>query len=116
MDKLLYTSILEDIEKSNFQNVINQLSKIHDENDKNYLYLRSYLYFMQKNFYLSLDTVLVCITKFPNEFEEEGKFINILSKVLQSIERFDLLKRLKNFSERNELLNNLASWQYYKYK
>lgn len=116
MDKLLYLLILEDIEKSNFIKAIDRLRKVHNENDFEYLYLRSYLEYMQKNFYASLDFLLNTYVQFQESFKTNEKCYELLGKVLLSLERIDLLTDLKNINNRSDLLNKLVLWNGYKYK
>lgn len=116
MDKSLYSSILKDINNLNFQSVINELQKNHDEKDIDYLYLRCYSEYIQKNYYATLDYLLFCLVKFPVEFRSEKKFFKLLEKVLEKIGKFDFLKDLKNPKECEIVLNKLALWQGYRYE
>lgn len=115
MDKLLYTLILDDIDSLNIQSAIGRLQKNHNEKDKDYLYLRCYSEYVQKNFYSSLDFLLFCLVKFPSEFESDQKFLILLQKILEQMGKYDLLNSLKNPKEREDVLNKLALWQGYKY-
>lgn len=110
MDQISYKLILEDIKNKNFGNAISLLQKFHNENNKDFLYLRCILHLYQKNFYLSFDIWINAFIKFHDEIKLDKRFINLLSEILIGIERFDLADSLKDPKTIDNLFNKLVSW------
>lgn len=110
MDKNLYKSILKEIESSNFAQAVQYLQEIDNQHNTDYLYLRCYLFYTQNNFYMALDTLIICYKKFFEDFKTDSRFLNLLNKILIALERFDLLDCLKNSTEKETLLKKLALW------
>lgn len=110
MNKIDFEIIAAEISNMKFPEAISRLNKIHDNNDVDYLYLRSLLYFKQKNFYLSLDTLINCLQRGNLESLLEKKILNLLDLNFISIERSDLSKILKDNSKIENIKKNLISW------
>ena len=112
MDKNIFNLILEEIEQLKFKDAIIKLNKLHDENNINYLYLRSSLFFKQENYYQALDILLLCYKKKLKLCLEDKNYKSLLIKILNKIERVDIVKKLQ--TQENEILENLLKWQGYK--
>ena len=112
MDKNIFNLILQEIEQLKFKDAIIKLNKSHDESNINYLYLRSYLFFKQENYYQSLDILLLCFKKKLEFCLKDKNYKSLLIKILNKIERVDIVKKLQ--TQENEILENLLKWQGYK--
>ena len=113
MDNNIYNLILEEIEQLKFKDAIIKLNKLHDENNINYLYLRSSLFYKQENYYQALDILLLCYKKKLKLCLEDQNYKTLLIKILNKIERTDIIKKLQ--SQESETLENLLNWQGYKF-
>ena len=112
MENNIFNLILDDIKVLNFKDAITSLNKLHNENDINYLYLRSYLFFKQENYYQALDILLLSFKKDKNFCLKEKIYKSLLIKILKKIERDDMINKLQ-FHEK-EALDCLLMWQGYK--
>ena len=103
-DKLKEVSKLIDNNKINEAQI--ELSKLGQEYYKNseYLYLRSKIFFLNKLYYLAIDTLLVAL-----EFEQRDKFYDMLSKIYEEINNKELSKKLLDANLRLETTNLLKN-------
>ena len=103
-DKLKEVSKLIDNNKINEAQI--ELSKLGQEYYKNseYLYLRSKIFFLNKLYYLAIDTLLVAL-----EFEQRDKFYDMLSKMYEEINNKELSKKLLDANLRLETTNLLKN-------
>ena len=101
---------LDNIEKlignNNIQRAEMELSKLGPEFFKNseYLYLRSKIFFINKLYYIAIDTLLIAL-----EFEENNKIYNLLSNIYNALGNENLSKRIGNFDLRAETISLLKS-------
>ena len=101
---------LDSIEKLINNNKIDQaqieLSKLGPEFLKNseYLYLRSKIFFINKLYYIALDTLLIAL-----EFEENEKVYNLISKIYKILGNEELSKKVANSALRSEAIISLKS-------
>ena len=67
------------------------LSKLGQEFHKNpqYLYLRSKVFYLNKLYYLAIDTLLIAL-----EFEKNDKFYNLISKIYNILGNKQLAKKI----------------------
>tara|TARA_Y100000590_G_scaffold389021_1_gene463776 strand:- start:82 stop:438 length:357 start_codon:yes stop_codon:yes gene_type:complete len=81
-----------------------ELSKLGPEFFKNveYLYLRSKIFFMNKLYYMALDTLLIA-----TEFEKKDKIYNFIAKIYSILENKELSKKILNPKTRLEAINSL---------
>jgi len=81
-----------------------ELSRLGPEFHKNieYLYLRSRVFFINKLYYLALDTLLIA-----TEFDENDKIYNLISKIYNFLGNKDLSKKILNKDLRLVTINNL---------
>ena len=101
-------NILEEIEKLIKIKKIDQaqfeLSKLGVQFHKNsdYLYLRSKIFYINKLYYLALDTLLIA-----TEFEEKDKVYNLIAKIYNFLGNKELGKKIANPSLRLEAIKSL---------
>ena len=81
-----------------------ELSKLGTEFLKNpeYLYLRSQIFYVNKLYYIALDTLLIAL-----EFEEKDKIYNLIAKIYNFLGNKELSKKVANPDFRLEAVNSL---------
>ncbi len=84
----------------------NELSKLGPEFLKNteYLYLRSKIFYINKLYYIALDTLLIA-----TEFGEKDKIYNLLAKIYNILGNKGLSKKIADPNLRLEAINSLKS-------
>ncbi len=83
-----------------------ELSKLGTEFLKNpeYLYLRSQIFYVNKLYYIALDTLLIAL-----EFEEKDKIYNLIAKIYNILGNKELYKKISNPNLRLGAINLLKS-------
>ena len=83
-----------------------ELSKLGTEFLKNpeYLYLRSQIFYVNKLYYIALDTLLIAL-----EFEEKDKIYNLIAKIYNILGNKELCKKISNPNLRLEAVNSLKN-------
>jgi hypothetical protein len=83
-----------------------ELSKLGPEYFQNseYLYLRSKIFYINKLYYLALDTLLIAL-----EFEQNDKIYNLVSKIYNILGNKELSKKIAKVNSRIETINNLKN-------
>ena len=81
-----------------------ELSRLGEEFFKNpeYLYLRGKIFYINKLYYLALDTLLISL-----EFEKQDKVYNLISKIYNILSNKDLSKKIIDTNLRSETINSL---------
>ena len=81
-----------------------ELSKLGPEFLKNseYLYLRSKIFYINKLYYIALDTLLIAL-----EFEENEKVYNLISKIYSILGNGELSKKISDPNLRLQAVNSL---------
>ena len=81
-----------------------ELSKLGSAFFKNteYLYLRSKIFYINKLYYLALDTLLIA-----TEFEERDKIYNLIAKIYNFLGNKELGKKIANPNLRLEAISSL---------
>ena len=81
-----------------------QLSKLGSNFYKNpdYLYLRSKIFYLNKLYYLALDTLLIAL-----EFQQNDKIYNFIGKIYESLENRELSKKILDPNLRLEAIKSL---------
>ena len=81
-----------------------ELSKLGPEFLKNseYLYLRGKIFFINKLYYIALDTLLIAL-----EFEEKDKIYNLIAKIYNILGNNELSKKISDLKLRFEVVNSL---------
>ena len=83
-----------------------ELSKLGPEFLKNpeYLYLRSQIFYVNKLYYIALDTLLIAL-----EFEEKDKIYNLIAKIYNILGNKELYKKISNPNLRLEAVSSLKN-------
>ena len=83
-----------------------ELSKLGEEFFKNseYLYLRSKIFYINKLYYIAIDTLLTAL-----EFEEKDKIYNLMATIYNILENKELSKKIANPDLRLEAVNSLKN-------
>ena len=83
-----------------------ELSKLGPEFLKNteYLFLRSKIFYANKLYYISLDTLLIAL-----EFQENEKVYNLISKIYKVLGNEELSKKVANTDLRSDAITSLKS-------
>ena len=81
-----------------------ELSKLEPKFLKSaeYLYLRSRIFYINKLYYIALDTLLIA-----SEFEEKDKIYNLIAKIYNILGNKDLSKKILDSNLRLETVNSL---------
>tara|TARA_Y100000590_G_C15540292_1_gene946663 strand:- start:430 stop:780 length:351 start_codon:yes stop_codon:yes gene_type:complete len=82
---------------------LSQLGKEFHKNTK-YLYLRAKIFYLNKLYYLAVDTLLIAL-----EFEQDDKFYNLLSKIYNILGNKELSKKIADLNLRSEAINLLKT-------
>jgi len=81
-----------------------ELSKLGSEYYKNseYLYLRSKIFYLNKLYYLAIDTLLIAL-----EFKQNDKIYNLISKIYDDLGNKELSKKFLSSILRFDTANSL---------
>ena len=92
------------IEKKNFNGAQLELSKLGPEFHKNpeYLYLRSKIFYLNKLYYLAIDTLLIAL-----EFEQNDKIYDLISEIYGVLGNNELRKKILDSNSRLKTINLL---------
>ena len=80
------------------------LSKLGSEYYRNseYLYLRSKIFYINKLYYIAIDTLLISL-----EFEKKDKIYNLIAEIYDVLGNKDLSKKIYNPKLRLDAINSL---------
>ena len=83
-----------------------ELSKLGPEflKDTEYLYLRGKIFYMNKLYYIALDTLLIA-----TEFDEKDKIYDLIAKIYNILGNKELSKKISNLDLRLETVNSLKN-------
>ena len=92
------------IEKKQIDEAQEELSKLEPKFFKNaeYLYLRSKIFYLNKLYYLALDTLLIAL-----EFEKKDKIYNLIAKIYNILGNNSLSNKILDLNLRIEAINSL---------
>ena len=81
-----------------------ELSKLGPKFHKNsdYLYLRSKIFYINKLYYLALDTLLIA-----TEFDQKEKIYDLIAKIYNFLGNKELSKKISNLNSRSEAISSL---------
>ena len=82
---------------------LSKLSSVFFKNSE-YLFLRSKIFYINKLYYIALDTLLIA-----TEFEENEKVYNLISKIYEDLGNKELSKKIANPNLRLNAINSLKS-------
>jgi len=101
-------NILDKIEQLLKNKKINEaqleISKLGSEFHTNieYLYLRSKIFYINRLYYMALDTLLIA-----TEFGENNKVYDLISKIYKILGNNELSKKISNFDTRLQAIKSL---------
>ena len=83
-----------------------ELSKLSSEFYKNseYLYLRGEIFFLNKLYYIAIDTLLVAL-----EFDESDKIYNLIGTIYSVIGNDELSRKILDKNSRSSAINSLRN-------
>ena len=101
LDKIDRLIQIKKIDEAQFE-----LSKLGPEFFKNseYLYLRSKIFYINKLYYIALDTLLIA-----TEFEEKDKIYDLIAKIYNTLGNKELSKKILNKDLRLQTINSLKN-------
>jgi len=101
LDKIDRLIQIKKIDEAQFE-----LSKLGPEFFKNseYLYLRSKIFYINKLYYIALDTLLIA-----TEFEEKDKIYDLIAKIYNILGNKKLSKKISNLDLRLKTVNSLKN-------
>ena len=81
-----------------------ELSKLGEKFNKNsdYLYLRGKIFYINKLYYLALDTLLIAL-----EFEKKDKFYDLIAEIYGILGNKELSKKITNVNLRLQAVSSL---------
>ena len=82
---------------------LSKLSSVFFKNSE-YLFLRSKIFYINKLYYIALDTLLI-----STEFEENEKVYDLISKIYEDLGNKELSKKIANPKLRLNAINSLKS-------
>ena len=94
------------VEKKKIDEAEFELSKLGAIFYKNseYLYLRGKIFFINKLYYIALDTLLIAL-----EFEKKDKIYNLIAKIYNILGNNELSKKISDLKLRFEVVNSLKN-------
>ena len=106
MNKDILKNIEKLIDSKSIEKAQIELSKLGQEYLKNtyYLYLRGKIFYINKLYYIALDTLLIAL-----EFEENDQVYELISKIYDILGNKKLSKKVADPSLRNEAITTLKS-------
>ena len=98
------TKIGKLIEKKKINEAQFGLSKLGPEFHKNpeYLYLRSKVFYLNKLYYLAIDSLLIAL-----EFDQNDKIYDLISKIYETLVNSQLSKKFSDIKLRSEATTSL---------
>ena len=109
MSTNIFSNISELIEKKEIDKAQIELSKLHNKykNNPDYLFLRSKIFYLNRLYYLAIDTLFVAL-----EFGQNDKIYSLLGEIYKFLGHEDLSKKLldKNlrFNAANDIKDSLT--------
>ena len=82
---------------------LSKLSSVFFKNSE-YLFLRSKIFYINKLYYIALDTLLIA-----TEFKENEKVYDLISKIYEDLGNKELSKKIANPNLRLNAINSLKS-------
>ena len=104
MSKNIFIEVNNLIEKKEINKAQFELSKLHVEHKNNpeYLFLRSKIFYLNKLYYLAIDTLFVAL-----EFEQSDKIYLLLGEIYSVLGNEDLSKKISDKNLRYSAVNNI---------
>ena len=104
MKENILESVAQLIKLKKIEKAQMELARLGPEFFKNteYLYLRSKIFYINKLYYIAIDTLLIAL-----EFEENEKTYNLIAKIYNILGNKELGKKLLNSNLRVKAVNSL---------
>ena len=104
MSEDIFIRINDLIEKRKIDQAQNELSKLGTKFLKNseYLYLRSKVFYINKLYYLAIDSLLIAL-----EFEKKDKIYNLISEIYETLGNHKLSKKFSDINLRSAITTSL---------
>ena len=104
MSKSKLVEIEQLIESKKIDQAQFELSKLGNEFHKNveYLYLRSKIFYINKLYYIALDTLLIAL-----EFEKKDKIYNLVAEIYNILGNKELSKKISDPNLRLQTISSL---------
>ena len=104
MKKNSFTKIDQLIKEKKIDEAQFELSKLGSKFFKNpeYLYLRSKIFYLNKLYYIAIDTLLIAL-----EFEQNDKNYNLIAEIYNVLGNKELSKKLLDLNLRFDTVNSL---------
>ena len=104
MSKNIFIEVNNLIEKKEINKAQFELSKLHVEHKNNpeYLFLRSKIFYLNKLYYLAIDTLFVAL-----EFEQSDKIYNLISEIYGVLGNNELKEKILDSNSRLRAINLL---------
>ena len=101
LDKIDRLIKIKKIDEAQFE-----IAKLGPEFFRNseYLYLRSKIFYINKLYYIALDTLLIA-----TEFDEQDKIYNLIAKIYNILGNKELSKKIANSNLRLKAINSLKN-------
>jgi uncharacterized protein HemY len=92
------------IDKKKIDEAQLELSKLGPEYNQNpnYLYLRSKIFYLNKLYYIAIDTLLIAL-----EFKQSDEIYNLIAKIYATLGNEELSKKIFDTKLRSLVVNNL---------
>ena len=99
-----FSEISNLIDKKQIEKAQFELSKMHKEyqNNPEYLYLRSKIFYLSRLYYLAIDTLLVAL-----EFEKNDKIYSLLGEIYKFLGNDDLSRQIFDKNLRIAAINEI---------
>ena len=92
------------IQEEKIDEAQHELSKLESDFLKNaeYLYLRSKIFYINKLYYIALDTLLIAL-----EFDKKDKIYNLIAQIYNILGNKNLSNKIINLNLRSDAVNSL---------
>ena len=104
MNKDIFTKITDLINNNEISKAQIELSKLHSnyQNNSEYLFLRSKIFYLNKLYYLAIDTLFIAL-----EFEENDKIYLLLAEIYKILGNESLSKKISDKNHRYSAVNEI---------
>ena len=104
MSKNIFIELNNLIEKGEINKAQFEISKLHVEHKNNpeYLFLRCKIFYLNKLYYLAIDTLFVAL-----EFEQSDKIYSLLGEIYSTLGNEDLSKKILDKNLRYSAVNDI---------
>ena len=106
MNKNILNKIEDLINSKKINQAQLEISKLGPEfhKDIHYLFLRGKIFYMNKLYYIALDTLLIA-----TEFDEKDKIYDLMAKIYNTLGNKELSKKILNKDLRLQTINSLKN-------